>query len=374
MKYFEVTKQEVKNYLINRSFLIKPADSIEEVIRFYSCIQVDPINVVLRNHEMILYNRVKNFQLKHLQSALYNKRSLFEYWMQLFSILPVESFPYVSARMQSEEGWRDRYKNDHAAQIEATLDFMQKNGVTAPKDLLHIPPGRNLFSWSNGSTRTSLLEYLWDTGYSMIHHRDKNQKYYDLTERILPKEIREKTVTLNESKLFIIRASFYYTGILRTPYLGRAGYARKLGLKSIFNEMYKNGEILQMKVEGKITKYFILRDQLKEFRQHSNKMKHTRLHILAPLDPITIDRSILKDFFNFSYTWEVYTPPTKRKIGYYNMPILYKGEFIGQIDMKKTPDKKLHVLNLHLEKNNKRIGLRLEGYIKSLENFLQSNV
>lgn len=35
--------------------------TIEEVLRKLSCIQVDPIKVIARSHEISLWNRVENF-------------------------------------------------------------------------------------------------------------------------------------------------------------------------------------------------------------------------------------------------------------------------------------------------------------------------
>ena len=42
--------------------------------------------------------------------------------------------------------------------------------------------------------------------------------------------------------------------------------------------------------------------------------------LLAPLDPLIYDRRLTSALWNFEYTWEVYTPPAKRKRGYYALP------------------------------------------------------
>ena len=37
---------------------------------------------------------------------------------------------------------------------------------------------------------------------------------------------------------------------------------------------------------------------------------------------------LIEEIFDFSYSWEVYTPAAKRKFGYYVLPVLYKNKFI----------------------------------------------
>ena len=55
------SRAEITSYLINRSFLNKKAKSISEVLEKLKCIQVDPICVVAKNHQLALWNRVENF-------------------------------------------------------------------------------------------------------------------------------------------------------------------------------------------------------------------------------------------------------------------------------------------------------------------------
>lgn len=66
------------------------------------------------------------------------------------------------------------------------------------------------------------------------------------------------------------------------------------------------------------------------------------LSFLAPLDNLLWDRKLIKRLFNFEYVWEVYKPVSKRKYGYYILPILYGDRFIGRFE--PTFDKKTKTL------------------------------
>jgi hypothetical protein len=89
------------------------------------------------------------------------------------------------------------------------------------------------------------------------------------------------------------------------------------------------------------------------------------------LDPLVIDRRLLGDVFEFKYTWEAYVPKSKRRFGYYGMPILYNGEFVGQIDLKKDKDGDLTTLNLETKNKSKEFNKKLKEKIGELEKFVR---
>lgn len=373
MKGYKFSKQQVANYLINRSFLHKKAENLETVLNQYSCIQVDPINVVARNHELALWNRVESFKKEDLYNSIYHEKQNFEYWLQLFSIIPVRNYPYISARLFTKEDWHKKFYDEHKSKIKLTLDFITRNGPTSSKDLAHIPKASNLFSWTKSSTNSSLLEYLWDTGKIMIHHRNKNIKSYDLTERIINSEILNKKVSQQESVDWILKASFDYLGVVRKPFLRRCGYSKKLDFRQRLDELMKIDEIASIEVPGIKTKYFVLESQLDLIGKEGKENKHKGLNILPPLDPFVIDRQLVNDFFDFEYLWEAYVPAKKRKFGYYGMPILFNGEIVGQIDLKKGLEGQLEVLNLQNKSGNKSFKQELEETLHQLETFVHNN-
>ena len=60
----------------------------------------------------------------------------------------------------------------------------------------------------------------------------------------------------------------------------------------------------------------------------------TTPRLLAPLDPLIIDRVLLQRLWSFDYTWEVYVPAAQRKRGYYALPLLAGDQFVGHVDLK----------------------------------------
>ena len=89
--------------------------------------------------------------------------------------------------------------------------------------------------------------------------------------------------------------------------------------------------------------------------------KEKKVRFLAPLDNLLWDRKLVKDIFGFDYKWEVYTPESKRKYGYYVLPILYGGDFIGRFEPEfYKKEKGLVVKNFWWE-----YGIQLNNDIKN---------
>ena len=54
-----------------------------------------------------------------------------------------------------------------------------------------------------------------------------------------------------------------------------------------------------------------------------------RVYLLAPFDPVVWDRRRFKLFWGWDYRFEAYTPPAKRTLGYYALPLLWRDQAIG---------------------------------------------
>lgn len=65
---------------------------------------------------------------------------------------------------------------------------------------------------------------------------------------------------------------------------------------------------------------------------------------LAPLETVSAGGRARK-FFGFDYIWEVYKPATKRRWGYYTLPILYGDQLVARLDSKLDRDTQTLVLN-----------------------------
>jgi uncharacterized protein YcaQ len=53
------------------------------------------------------------------------------------------------------------------------------------------------------------------------------------------------------------------------------------------------------------------------------------VRLLTPFDPVVWDRDRFELLWGWTYRFEAYTPPAKRKMGYYALPMLWRDRAIG---------------------------------------------
>jgi uncharacterized protein YcaQ len=53
------------------------------------------------------------------------------------------------------------------------------------------------------------------------------------------------------------------------------------------------------------------------------------VRLLAPFDPLVWDRRRFERFWGWPYRFEAYTPASKRQLGHYAMPLLWREQVVG---------------------------------------------
>src|SRR6202011_1517572 len=61
----------------------------------------------------------------------------------------------------------------------------------------------------------------------------------------------------------------------------------------------------------------------------ARQVPQERVRLLAPFDPLVRDRTRFELLWGWVYRFEAYTPASKRKLGYYAMPLLWRDRVIG---------------------------------------------
>ena len=125
-----------------------------------------------------------------------------------------------------------------------------------------------------------------------------------------------------------------------------------------------------MQIENQEAPYYALTATL----DNTPRQQKNHLHLLSPFDNITIDRDRLLDLFDFHYRIECYTPAPKRQYGYFTLPILWNGSFIGRLDPKaERKSQTFLVRNIVFEPGFKDYDALLPALAKALHRFAAFN-
>lgn len=387
-----ITKQQARQFILAKQGLIGEyrfdgKDGAYDYVCQAGCIQYDPVDVCGKNAELTLQSRVKGFKKSMLWDLLYEDRKLVDYADKELSIWPVKDWPYFSSYRERSLELGATFEGLEELK-EKAIEFIKENGPVC-SDTLPIEGEifwHSSMHWSGNwdkksQAARSVLEQLYTDGVLVIHHKRGSRKYYDLAEKYIPKSILNKqNPCKNEDEFTTWRVlrRIGAVGLLwdknSTAFLGL--YINAETRKRILSELEKKKKICSVMVEGfKIPFYYRAEDDdlMKAVISGEADIKE-RMSFIAPLDPLMWDKSLVFALFDFKYSWEIYTPQSKRKYGYYTLPIILGDKFVGRIEA--IPDRKtgvLHVKGLWWE-DDVRVTKKLNFAIdKTLKKFAKFN-
>lgn len=317
-----------------------PFPDVAGVLTHLGFIQIDPINICGRMHDLILRNRIAGYQQGDLHRHLHSTaRPGFEHYLPGAGILcafPIDAWPYLAGFIRSRglrRGASTRRlspKNELLAQH--ILSEIARRGPLTSDDIEH--DGRSLTAWGTpGRHAKNLLEALFVQGRVLITARRNFRRVYDLPERVLPPAALSVPPPAPAA-------------LARWSALARLRQRRLVTLKRA--EQALVADAVQRVQVPDCPPLFCLREDVPQLvaadsdlstlnsplSTPPNSQLSTPPTLLAPLDPLIYDRRVAAALWDFDYTWEVYTPAHKRVRGYYALPVLAGTEIVGHVDPK----------------------------------------
>jgi uncharacterized protein YcaQ len=361
-----VSRLEARRFLRRVHLLDRRAADVGAVIAHLGYVQIDPINVCGRMHDLILRNRVEGYAegglTRHLHGEEggpgkhHSKRTAFEHHLPGKGILvamPLDTWPHLQAAMRGRSkrasAWSGRLTPREKEFAALMLERFATEGNLGPEDFEDDRRGRRAV-WGTATLAKSTLQKLFFHGRLLISGRSSNRRLYDLPERVLPPDV-------------LARAESSADETSRWAALVRLRQHRLVYLKKAEVPLVED-LVARVAVEG-CRELFCLREDLPLLDEGAGGSPAEAL-LLAPLDPMIYDRRMTQALWDFDYTWEVYTPPAKRKRGYYALPLLAGTEIVGHVDPKAERERgRLAVLSKSV-----RRGHKASAPIKALAGFL----
>ncbi len=350
---------------------------LQNLIERMGFIQLDSINVVERAQHLTLASRLDNYRHEHFSQLLEQERSLFEHWTHDASAIPTRWFAHWKPRFASERErilkkpwWMERMGEKPDSIIKYVRERIISEGPLRSKDFEHKRQGASS-AWWGWKPQKAALEFLWSTGELMVTRREKFQKVYDLTERVLPGHSEMTTPTEREHVDWVCRTALERL-VIATPkeiaeFWNATGIAQA---KAWCEEAVRSGLIAPVLVESfdgsKSRPAFAIVDW--ERRLKKLPEPPARMRLLSPFDPVLRDRARALRLFDFDYRFEAFVPEPKRQYGYYVLPILEGDQLVGRLNPKfERRNGLLNILQVYWESGVRVTRQRHKGLERAVE-------
>lgn len=344
--------------LTGENRISKGKKGFAKIIETLGYIQIDTISVINRAHHHIIWSRRNDYSEKYLHDLQTKDKLVFEYWTHAMSYVPMKDYRFCLHRMKNFENpqssWLKYRFNQSQKYFKPVLEKIKNEGMQSSSNFEN-EDGYEAGNWWHWKPVKTALEYLFWKGDLMVAERRGFQKYYDLTERVLPQNIDTSFPDEAELNRYFINRAVSSLGIVTEKEIqkfmqpGKADISdlqvtQRKTMHRIINEMCEAGELIPLLVENdhKLVNY-ALPDSIKNI--YKKDYTDETVYILSPFDNLIIQRDRTKRLFDFDYTIECYLPESKRKYGYFTLPILWKNNLIGRMDTKADRKSKIFIIN-----------------------------
>ena len=345
-----ISKQTARRFILGRQGLWPGRRwageaGLADALRASEAIQMDPLNVVARSHDIALWGRVSGYRPALLDHALYQRREFFDYGGGLF-IYPMSELPYWRTPMRRREH-EPRWATFAAAHPTLLDDMRAQLRARGPLGNRDFAGGERVNNYRGGKDTSLALYYLWLTGEVMIHHRQGFERVYDLRERVAPSTCGA-IAPEDEAEAYFARKMMAFRGMTEERRWGTwlSGFIeRKVDraeARRRLDALTEQRQIVPLRIEGAPDRWYALADDLPllhaleagavpETWRPLGATTETEVILLAPLEIVSA-RGRSSWLFDFEYLWEVYKPAAARRWGYYTLPILYGDQLVARLD------------------------------------------
>lgn len=341
--------------------LTDPHPTLAAALTHHGYVQIDPINVCGRMHDLILRTRVVGYREGDLMRFLHGtddigataltaeRRTAFEHHLPATGILvalEATSWPHLRRAMweraRRTSAWSGRLTAREAELAKRILDALGERGPLG-SDAVDDERRAGRGVWGAATLVKATLQKLFFHGRVLIARREGGRRLYDLPERVLPAAV-------------LARADVTPEETTRWEALLKLRQRRLASLKRGELDAVAD-RVRPVRVEGAKGVLYSLRedDAAWEGTCKPDASRQDAPRLLAPLDPLIYDRRLARVLWNFEYTWEVYTPAAKRRRGYYALPLLSDAQLAGHVDPKANrKDGRLEVAGREAKRGHAR--------------------
>jgi len=329
-----ITIDDLRRFAATRTFF--PPTTLKRAIEKMGFVQADPIRSPARAQDLILRHRVKSYRAGDLERQ-YQKLGVEEDFFVTYGFVTAS----VNALMHPRSDTRvpaDCNQPWHPSQTkraEEVLEFVRARGTVHPREVdEHFSHGKVTNYWGGSSNATTqLLDAMLYRGLLRVERREAGIRLYTArVHQAAPEDLDEARRRLDALADVAIRLYSPLTDASLSDFVRRLRFAAPQWREELVAARQRAKERLShAKIDG--VDWYWPRGE-----DPSKSTVDDTVRLLAPFDPVVRDRARFELLWNWVYRFEAYTPPAKRKLGYYALPLLWRGWVIGWANLAVKND------------------------------------
>jgi hypothetical protein len=317
----KITIKHLRRHAVARS-LFRPT-TLGRAVQRLGFVQADPIRAPARAQDLTLRHRVVDYRAGDLERR-YPRLGLEEDFFVNYGFLPRELSALMHPRTVRRTWSAARQK-----QAEAVVEFVRERRSVHPREVdAEFAHGKTR-NWFGGSSNasTQLLDEMHYRGMLRVVRREGGTRVYGVRSIATPDTADEVTSAARMDALVDLVVAKYAPLPSRSlgSYLsllsGGVPQWRSKRADALARARLRLGRTLV----GSEDWYWPTDENPASRRWRPDE----RVRLLTPFDPIVHDRQRFERLWGWRYRFEAYTPPAKRKLGYYALPILWGDRVIG---------------------------------------------
>jgi uncharacterized protein YcaQ len=315
-----VTLDHLRRYAIARS-LFKPT-TLGKAIGKLGFVQADPIRAPARAQDLTLRHRVVDYAAGDLERR-YPKLPIEEDFFVNYGFLPRALQGLMHPRVP-----RTAWSAARKRKAQAVLEFIREQGPVHPRIVDARFAHGKITNWFGGSSNatTHLLDDMHYRGMLRIARRDSGIRIY---------AVREPLAALPDAATASARFDALVDVVMhKYAPLPAASLGQLLSLLCVGAPQWRSERPAALaRAKQRFTHARL--DGIDWYWPGAESPRSARwrlddeVRLLTPFDPLVWDRRRFTIFWDWIYRFEAYTPAPKRKLGYYALPLLWRGRVVG---------------------------------------------
>jgi uncharacterized protein YcaQ len=324
-----ITLDDLRRFTVARNFF-QPT-TLKRALHQMGFVQADPIRAPARAQDLILRHRVKDYHAGDLERR-YATLDVEEDFFVVYGFVTKSLHGLMHPRLDGKGGRGEKGKGERRKLL---LEFVRERGAVHPREVdEHFSHGTVTNYWGGSSSATThLLDEMHYRGLLRVARREKGIRIYSTRDlatdagRVACASGGELThavdVRIDALVDVVVRIYAPLTGASLSSLVSRLRFAVPQWRTELKSALPRAKERLAHARVGGLDWFWPAKE---------NALNHTvedKVRLLAPFDPLVRDRTRFEALWGWVYRFEAYTPASKRQLGYYAMPLLWRERVIG---------------------------------------------